>query len=73
VSRAWLAISPQGDSFAVLYVALDGAAAPDSEIRAFLQERLPSFARPRRVIAVDELPRNPSGKLDRRIIASWLR
>ena len=68
-----VAVSPQGDSFAVLFVPREGAAAPDSDIRTFLRERLPPFARPRKVISVDELPRNASGKLDRKIIASWLR
>jgi acyl-CoA synthetase (AMP-forming)/AMP-acid ligase II len=68
-----VAVSPQGDSYAVLFVPREGAAGPDSDIRAFLQERLPSFARPRKVISVGELPRNASGKLDRKIIASWLR
>lgn len=68
-----VAVSPQDDSFAILFVAREGAATLDADIRAFLQERLPPFARPRKVISVDELPRNASGKLDRRIIASWLR
>jgi acyl-CoA synthetase (AMP-forming)/AMP-acid ligase II len=68
-----VAVSPQGDSFAVLFVAREGAAASDSDIRLFLQERLPPFARPRKVISVAELPRNTSGKLDRKTIASWLR
>ena len=66
-----VAIAPQEDSFAILFVARP-AAGPDVDIRAFAQSRLPAFARPRRVIAVDELPRNASGKLDRRVIASWL-
>jgi long-chain acyl-CoA synthetase len=68
-----VAVTPQDDSFAILFVAREGAATLDADIRAFLQERLPPFARPRKVISVDELPRNASGKLDRRIIASWLR
>ena len=68
---AEVAIAPHGDSFAILFVARP-AAGPDVDIRAFAQSRLPAFARPRRVIAVEELPRNASGKLDRRIIASWL-
>jgi long-chain acyl-CoA synthetase len=68
-----VAVSPHGDSFAVLFVAREGAAALDSDIRAFLQERLPPYARPRKVVSVGELPRNASGKLDRKIIASWLR
>jgi len=37
-----------------------------------VQRRLPAFARPKKVVAVEALPRNPSGKLDRRVIASWL-
>lgn len=63
------AIAPEGDSFSVLYVAHD---ADPAEIRTFAQKRLPVFARPRRLIAVDELPRNPTGKLDRRAVAAWL-
>ena len=63
------AIAPEGDSFSILYVARD---ADPADIRTFAQKRLPAFARPRRMIAVEELPRNPTGKLDRRAVASWL-
>lgn len=68
-----VAISPWDDSYAVLFVAREGTTALDAEIRAFLQDRLPAYARPRRILSVGELPRNASGKLDRRIIASWIR
>ncbi len=67
-----VAVSPHGDSFAVLFVPREGTASLDAEIRSFLQKRLPAFARPRRVLAVESLPRNSSGKLDRRIVSSWL-
>jgi len=67
-----VAVSPHGDSFAVVFVPREGAASLDAEIRTFLQKRLPAFARPRRVLAVQALPRNSSGKLDRQIVSSWL-
>ena len=67
-----VAVAPHGDSFAVLFVAREGASALDAEIREFLQARLPAFARPRKVLSVEALPRHPSGKLDRRTISSWL-
>lgn len=36
-----------------------------AELRAFVQERLPSYAAPRRLIAVSSLPHTPSGNVDR--------
>jgi long-chain acyl-CoA synthetase len=67
-----VAVAPLGDSFAVLFVAREGAPSLDAEIRTFLLKRLPAFARPRKVLSVEALPRNSSGKLERRIISSWL-
>jgi long-chain acyl-CoA synthetase len=69
---AEVAISPDGDGFAVLFVPRENAGEPGEPVRDFVQRRLPAFARPRRVIAVESLPRNPSGKLDRRIVSTWL-
>jgi long-chain acyl-CoA synthetase len=71
-SIADVAISPDGEGFAVLFVPRENAAGTAASVREFVQRRLPAFARPRRVISVESLPRNPSGKLDRHIVSSWI-
>jgi len=71
-SIAEVAISPDGDGFAVLFVPRENAPGSAEPVREFVQRRLPAFARPRKVISVESLPRNSSGKLDRRIVSSWL-
>ena len=63
-----------GGKFLAAYVALKtGAAEPSStrqlgEIREFLRSRLPAHMVPVAFVAVDELPRNPSGKVNRRAL-----
>lgn len=42
------------------------------EIRDFCAERLARHKSPRRIIRVDELPRNPTGKILRRTLREWL-
>jgi acyl-CoA synthetase (AMP-forming)/AMP-acid ligase II len=42
------------------------SATPNLDLRAFLQERLDRSQWPRRIVVVDELPRSPLGKIDRR-------
>ncbi len=44
----------------------DGASADASEILAFLAPRLADYKRPRSIDFVDEIPRNPSGKILKR-------
>lgn len=47
-------------------VARDPAAAPsEAELVAFCREGLASFKRPRAVVTVDELPKTPTGKIQR--------
>jgi O-succinylbenzoic acid--CoA ligase len=46
----------------VAYVATTAA---ESELRAFLRERLAMFKMPARFVVVQELPRNPAGKVNR--------
>jgi aryl carrier-like protein len=50
----------------VLYVAGRREAAPSSaELRAFLAERLPEYMVPSHVVALESMPLNPNGKVDR--------
>ncbi|WP_345624567.1 amino acid adenylation domain-containing protein [Streptomyces ziwulingensis] len=48
----------------VAYVVLEEPASPE-DLRAFAEERLPSYAVPSFVVALDSFPLTPSGKLDR--------
>jgi acyl-CoA synthetase (AMP-forming)/AMP-acid ligase II len=61
-----------GHSFGVLVVSRDGPLAL-AEIRAFTEQRLPAFARPRRIAAAPELPRTAAGKIDRAEVSRWLK
>ncbi|MEJ7714973.1 MAG: hypothetical protein WKF40_04415 [Thermoleophilaceae bacterium] len=48
----------------VAFVVAHGATGDD--LRAFLRERLAGYQVPKRLVFVDELPRNSAGKLLRR-------
>ena len=71
-SLSEVAISPDGNGFSVFFVPREGEEAAPDAVRAFAERRLPSFARPRKLLRVGALPRNASGKLDRRTVWSWL-
>ena len=49
----------------VAYVIARGAAPSTEELRAFVRAHAPPHAAPREVVVVDDLPRLPSGKVDR--------
>jgi fatty-acyl-CoA synthase len=66
------AAAPWERSFGVLVVVRDGSAALLDEIRAHAHRRLPSFARPRRLLPVSSIPRTASGKVDRLAASQWL-
>ncbi|MFD0857278.1 amino acid adenylation domain-containing protein, partial [Actinomadura adrarensis] len=57
-----------GDRKLVAYVlpGVDAGAPTSAEFRAFLSTRLPDFMVPAVFVLVEDLPRTPSGKLDRR-------
>ena len=56
--------SASGDLRLIAYCAVDGALDQD-ELRAHLADWLPEFMLPGAIVIVDELPRTPSGKIDR--------
>src|SRR6202035_2802701 len=61
----------RGDPRLVAYVVPAGEAKPSAgEIQAFLHERLPEHMVPAFVVPLAALPLNPSGKVDRRALAT---
>jgi long-chain acyl-CoA synthetase len=65
------AAAPLAHSFGILVVVRDGRPGR-GELEAHARRRLPVFARPRRILAVPEIPRTPSGKIDRVAASRWL-
>ena len=55
-----------GETVCALVVPKDGVSLTDADIVSFLQERLASYKKPRHVVFMDSLPRNPSGKVMKR-------
>jgi fatty-acyl-CoA synthase len=55
-----------GETVCALVVPKDGVSLTDGDIVSFLQERLASYKKPRHVVFMDSLPRNPSGKVMKR-------
>ena len=49
-------------------VAKKGQTCSDEEIMEYCRAKLASFKRPRSVIFIDELPRNPMGKVLKRVL-----
>jgi amino acid adenylation domain-containing protein len=55
-----------GDRRLVAYVVPAGRLEAVSELRTFLQQRLPDYMVPSVFVALDQLPLSPNGKIDRR-------
>ncbi|MDT0551074.1 AMP-binding enzyme, partial [Streptomyces lonegramiae] len=49
----------------VAFVVLSGAVTPD-ELKAYVRENLANYKVPREITVLAELPRNSTGKIDRR-------
>lgn len=54
-----------GEEVAAAVVTVEGASVTERELRRFLSESLAAFKVPRRVLFMDELPKGPTGKLQR--------
>ncbi len=54
-----------GEEVAAAVVAADGTRVDERELRRFLSRSLAAFKVPRRVLVLDELPKGPTGKLQR--------
>jgi len=57
-----------GSSLVAYVVGVQPGAAPAAELRSFLARRLPPYMVPGRFVALEAMPLNPSGKLDRRAL-----
>jgi amino acid adenylation domain-containing protein len=57
-----------GDKRLVAYVVPQQEQLHNSELRSFLQERLPNYMIPNVFMFLDTMPRTPSGKIDRRAL-----
>jgi acyl-CoA synthetase (AMP-forming)/AMP-acid ligase II len=65
------AVAPLERDFGLLVVPKGDRVSVEA-LRAHAAERLPAFARPRRIFAVPALPRTPAGKVDRAEATRWL-
>ncbi len=54
-----------GEDVAAAVVARDGATPGEAALRAFARERLADFKVPRTIVLVEEIPKGPTGKLQR--------
>ncbi|MCX7629232.1 MAG: acyl--CoA ligase [Geminicoccaceae bacterium] len=54
-----------GEEVGAAVVLREGASATEQEIRAFAAERLADFKVPRKIVIVPEIPKGPTGKLQR--------
>ncbi|WP_240199100.1 MULTISPECIES: non-ribosomal peptide synthase/polyketide synthase, partial [unclassified Gordonia (in: high G+C Gram-positive bacteria)] len=62
-------VAPDGGTVLVAYVLpAAGRSVDEGALRAFAAEFLPAYMVPSHVIALDEVPRTPAGKLDRRAL-----
>ncbi len=57
-----------GESVRAIIVTAPGETVTIEEIREFCAERLAKYKIPKSVVSIDELPRNPSGKILKRIL-----
>jgi fatty-acyl-CoA synthase len=59
-----------GQRLRVFVVVRDGASVSEDEVRDYVRENLATYKVPREVVFLDELPRNPTGKVLKRELAA---
>ncbi|NDW52982.1 malonyl-CoA synthase [Aliiroseovarius sp. PrR006] len=57
-----------GEAVVAIVVAQDGVAVDEASVKAGVSESLAKFKQPKRVIVVDELPRNTMGKVQKNVM-----
>ena len=61
-----------GEDIAAAVVLAEGASITERELRKFVAERLADFKTPRRMVFVEEIPKGPTGKIQRIDLAAML-
>jgi acyl-CoA synthetase (AMP-forming)/AMP-acid ligase II len=61
-----------GEEIAAAVVLAEGSAANEKGLRAFVSERLADFKTPRKILILDEIPKGPTGKIQRIGLAAKL-
>ena len=61
-----------GEDIAAAVVLREGASADEAELRAYVWMRLAAFKTPRRIVLLEEIPKGPTGKLQRTGLAQML-
>lgn len=61
-----------GEDVAAAVVLRSGASADEAQLRAFAFERLPAFKVPSRIVILDQIPKGPTGKVQRIGLAAKL-
>ena len=57
-----------GERVRAIVVAKIGATIDEEEVMAYCKDRMASFKKPESVVVVEELPRNPLGKVLKRVL-----
>jgi acyl-CoA synthetase (AMP-forming)/AMP-acid ligase II len=61
-----------GETVVAVVAPAEGAELDVAELRAYLSDKLARYKIPRELVLVDELPRNPSGKLTKHVLRKAL-
>ncbi|HET9959954.1 MAG TPA: amino acid adenylation domain-containing protein, partial [Polyangiaceae bacterium] len=65
------AVVGQGDRLIAFYTTGPGKTVPLTELRGFLQDRLPAYMVPDAFVLLDAMPQLPNGKMNRRALLEW--
>jgi len=57
-----------GQRLRAFVVLRDGASATENELKAYIRDNLARYKTPRDIVFLDELPRNPTGKILKRVL-----
>jgi acyl-CoA synthetase (AMP-forming)/AMP-acid ligase II len=61
-----------GEEIAAAVVLAPGGTATEKDLRTFVSQRLAEFKTPRKIVILDEIPKGPTGKVQRIGLAAKL-
>ncbi|GAE87152.1 amino acid adenylation domain-containing protein [Acetivibrio straminisolvens] len=68
VNEAAVVVIDEGEGQSQLVACLSGKITEESELKEFIGKKLPYYMIPHRIEWLESLPKNPNGKLDRRLL-----